>query len=239
MKLLRLTLYLLACFLLGGLASGCATEQAHESPEAVMTRATGLADDSKQALLVLGEGESRFVRAWLLERESPATAWRIEMGPMAGVIGARGFAPPSEKREGDRRSPTGAFTITETFGVAASLATRMPYRELGPREAVCEDPSSLDYNRWIVLPADAPNLTERDRWMFQHAAFIDYNRAPVVPGAGSAIWLHVADVSPLSAGTLGCVGLSPDDVKRVLLRLDPAARPLVLMGRTSDLVGEP
>lgn len=55
---------------------------------------------------------------------------------------------------------------------------------------------------------------------------IDYNRNPVVPGAGSAFFLHVSAGRP----TAGCVAIPGADLDAVMRWLDPAARPVITIG---------
>jgi L,D-peptidoglycan transpeptidase YkuD (ErfK/YbiS/YcfS/YnhG family) len=54
---------------------------------------------------------------------------------------------------------------------------------------------------------------------------LGYNDDPVVPGAGSAIFLHVA--RPDYAPTEGCVALAQADLLRVLAGADATARVIV------------
>ena len=62
---------------------------------------------------------------------------------------------------------------------------------------------------------------------YRYAVVIDYNRNPVVPGAGSAFFLHVNIGKP----TQGCVTLSEQNLLTVLRWLDPAAHPRIAMAR--------
>lgn len=55
---------------------------------------------------------------------------------------------------------------------------------------------------------------------------IDYNRAPVVQGAGSAFFLHVAVGEP----TQGCVAVPRADLVSILRWLTPSAHPRILIG---------
>jgi L,D-peptidoglycan transpeptidase YkuD (ErfK/YbiS/YcfS/YnhG family) len=52
---------------------------------------------------------------------------------------------------------------------------------------------------------------------------IAYNRHPIVPGKGSAIFLHVSSGQP----TAGCVSIPVADLLRVLRALRPSLRPLI------------
>jgi len=55
--------------------------------------------------------------------------------------------------------------------------------------------------------------------LYDLVVVIGFNDAPVVPGLGSAIFLHVAreDYGP----TQGCVALAKDDLVRVVAQLKP------------------
>ena len=55
---------------------------------------------------------------------------------------------------------------------------------------------------------------------------IEYNAQPVVPGRGSAIFLHVSTGHP----TVGCVSLPESELLRLLRWLRPAARPAIILG---------
>jgi L,D-peptidoglycan transpeptidase YkuD (ErfK/YbiS/YcfS/YnhG family) len=60
---------------------------------------------------------------------------------------------------------------------------------------------------------------------YNYGAVIAYNTA-ATPGLGSAIFLHVARV----AETTGCVALPAADLVPLLTWLQPAARPVIVMG---------
>ena len=51
---------------------------------------------------------------------------------------------------------------------------------------------------------------------------LDYNRGPIRPGRGSAIFLHIARSG--YRPTEGCVALKPADLLRLLRRLGPGTR---------------
>ena len=61
---------------------------------------------------------------------------------------------------------------------------------------------------------------------YEYAVVIDYNRHPVVQGAGSAFFLHVTVGEP----TQGCVSIDRDQLVRILRWLEPSQHPRILMG---------
>ncbi len=134
----------------------------------------------------------------------------------AGVVAA--------KHEGDGATPAGRFPLVRAFYRAdrlAAPATRLPLRALRPTDAWVDDPADRNYNRLVALPypAHSEALWLEDA-VYDLIVVIGYNFAPVVPGAGSAIFLHVArpDFSP----TAGCVAID----KAALVALMPLLGPL-------------
>ena len=63
---------------------------------------------------------------------------------------------------------------------------------------------------------------------------IAYNTGPVVPGRGSAIFLHVSTGRP----TLGCVSLPLPQLVTTLRWLRPSPRPLIAIGTEADLLAD-
>lgn len=61
---------------------------------------------------------------------------------------------------------------------------------------------------------------------YANAAVIDYNRNPVLRGAGSAFFLHVSSNRP----TAGCVAIGAGHLQTVLRLLKPALRPVISIG---------
>ena len=172
----------------------------------------------------------RDVRLYLLERV--ADAWRVASGPHAATIGYKGYAPPGAKREGDGRSPSGIFPAGFAFGYAPSerVRTRLEYRQVTGIHFWDTDPNSPRYNQWIAgraPPGAHERMRRRDR-QYSLGLVIEYNMRPVVPGLGSAIFLHIwrGPGKP----TAGCIGVTETRMRWILDWLDPARRPMIMMG---------
>lgn len=167
------------------------------------------------------------VQAW----ERHAGTWRPALTPMAAVIGKNGFAPPGGKREGDGRTPAGLFPLEFAFGYAAATPTRMPYRQAREGDLWVDDPASPDYNRWVrrgeTRAASFEELRRQDH-LYRYGIVIGYNTDPVVPGAGSAIFLHIWQ-GP-AATTAGCVALAETDLLKILAWLQPESHPVIILG---------
>jgi L,D-peptidoglycan transpeptidase YkuD (ErfK/YbiS/YcfS/YnhG family) len=138
-------------------------------------------------------------------------------GSARAAVGRNGVA--ENKREGDGATPAGTFPLAS--GLYRPDRMEPPHsgllvRALSPQDAWVDDPADHNYNRLISLPY--PAHTEQ-MWLedtvYDLLVVIGYNMDPVVPGVGSAIFLHIArpDFTP----TAGCIAVEKD----VLVRLMP------------------
>lgn len=185
---------------------------------------------TQQLLVVVGEGQgSSLAKLFFLERKDQG--WGLVLGPVPATTGRNGFADPGAKREGDGKTPSGLFELEHVFGYAPSVATAMPYRQATEDDIWVDDPESPDYNKWVKKGSTTASSFERMKLpdhRYRHGIVIGYNRNPVVKGMGSAIFLHVWDAAGKS--TAGCVALDEAQLVRIISLLDPAKKPMILMG---------
>lgn len=149
-----------------------------------------------------------------------------------GWAGRAGFAPVGEKREGDGRTPSGSYTFTEAFG-EGDPGTRLRYRQLRST-GDCWGSTVTDkrYNRYFsgnCGPDDEDISAIMLSGPYQQAVVIDYNRRPVVPGHGSAIFFHVSSDKP----TAGCIAIKLPALISVMRDLRPGDR--MVMGVKADV----
>ena len=101
--------------------------------------------------------------------------------------------------------------------------TRLAVDQIADHDGWCDDPRDRNYNRQIRLPySGSHERLWRDDHVYDVIVVLGYNDAPVVPDAGSAIFMHVAreDFGP----TEGCVALALPDLLRVLAAIGPHDR---------------
>ncbi len=203
-------------------------------------------DDSHQlvtAVVADWDSPTAELRRW--QREQAGAPWRPAGRPWTAVIG-QGAAwgqglhgdgapgrPGPRKREGDRRSPAGLFTIGPAFGYAAAppTGTRVAYTAVDASWQCVDDPASAHYNRVLdqrtVTPdwSSAEAMRRRDA-LYTWVVAIRHNQA-ATPGGGSCIFLHVWR----DAGhpTVGCTAMAEADLVRLLAALDPAAHPVLAL----------
>jgi L,D-peptidoglycan transpeptidase YkuD (ErfK/YbiS/YcfS/YnhG family) len=164
-------------------------------------------------------------------------SWGAVAGPWPAVIGAAGFS--DHHREGDNTTPTGAYGIGAVmYGNAPNPRVRYAYHSLVCGDWWDEDPSSPDYNTFQHVPCGeqppfggGSEALWTETQAYPSFAVIDYNAAPIVAGAGSAIFIHADIGNP----TAGCVSLPLGDLDQLLDWFNPAASPLVVMGPASEI----
>ena len=137
----------------------------------------------------------------------------------------------ADKREGDGGTPIGRFPFRRLLYRAdrvPHIETRLPARHMEPVDGWCDDPADAAYNKPVRLPY--PGHHER-MWLDDHlydlVVVIGHNDDPVVPGAGSAVFLHLAraDWGP----TQGCIAFAREDLLAILSLVGTNDRVLIQM----------
>ena len=148
-------------------------------------------------------------------------------GPRRCAVGRAGIA--EKTREGDGLTPAGTWPLRRVLYRADRIAaprSLLPTAAIEPDQAWCDVPNDANYNRLVRLPyATLDERLWREDRLYDLLAVVGFNDAPVVPGKGSAIFLHLAQ--PDYAPTQGCVALSLDDLTEALAQLGPNDRLVV------------
>ncbi|HEX2593021.1 MAG TPA: L,D-transpeptidase family protein [Rhizomicrobium sp.] len=139
------------------------------------------------------------------------------------AVGRSGIA--QKRSEGDGVTPIGEWPIRNVLYRADRIAppkTSFDSRALTPNDGWCDAPADPNYNRLVRLPYDASHeeMWRQDR-LYDIVAVLGFNDDPVIPGRGSAIFLHIARES--YGPTEGCVALAMPDLLDVLrVATDPS-----------------
>ena len=175
---------------------------------------------SSQVVLVRGDAASVATTAIELYQRTPA-GW-VVTARWRGHVGAKGWT--SDHREGDLRTPSGTYTLSDAGGRQSDPGTALPYHR---------SPS--------FVPTGDSVFGDSLEGSFDHVVAIDYNRRPgrspldderpqgQVLGGG--IWLHVDHGGP----THGCVSLPLAGIRQLMQALVPARHPVVVMGDQARL----
>jgi L,D-peptidoglycan transpeptidase YkuD (ErfK/YbiS/YcfS/YnhG family) len=139
---------------------------------------------------------------------------------MPVALGRNGIAAKDAKKEGDGYTPSGIYLITTAFGYTDQINTKLNYRKVTDNDFWVDDINSPQYNQWVSGRPQAQSFEEMRRKdnLYAQGAIIEYNTNPIVPGKGSAIFLHIW--RNYYKPTAGCVATSQRNIRRLLQWLD-------------------
>ena len=140
------------------------------------------------------------------------------------AIGKSGMT--DDKKEGDGCTPKGTFLMRECWYRMDRMdepKTKLPVKIIRPEDGWCDDPAHPSYNRHVALPFDAhhENLFREDH-IYDLIIPLGYNDDPVIPGKGSAIFMHLARED--YSGTEGCIAIAKQDLLEILKACGPATQ---------------
>lgn len=140
----------------------------------------------------------------------------------------------ADKVEGDGCTPLGRFPVRRLFyrpDRIRDLVCRLPMQPISPADGWCDDPRDASYNRLITRPYPA---SHESMWLestvYDLVLVIGHNDDPVVPGKGSAVFLHLAQ--PDYAPTAGCVAFARADFIALLQAMEPDTAIVIAQGGT-------
>jgi len=197
---------------------------------------------SRQIVLVLTD-QWDSTAGTLLRFERRSDVWQRIGDPIIVTVGKKGLGlglglhptdlDGPQKREGDRRAPAGVFRLESAFGTAAMTLPAFPYRKTAATDFWVDDPKSRHYNQWVntadpQIKRDwkSAETLRRPDGIYETVIVVAHNRTPVVPGRGSAIFMH-RWYGP-GVATIGCTAMAKSDLL-VLLRWFDASRLPVLV----------
>lgn len=159
----------------------------------------------------------------------------VLMGPSIPVfLGKNGVT--RDKREGDGKTPLGTFSFGTVFGDAEHKVhvNKQPYLLISQGMEWIDDPASSYYNQLIKPDFSGERNWKSSEKMWEMGAIyslgvvVEYNTNPIVPGKGSAIFMHVQ--SECGLGTAGCISMKKNDLQKVVAWLDFSKNPKIEIG---------
>ncbi|MFF5503449.1 hypothetical protein ACF1E9_16230 [Streptomyces roseolus] len=177
---------------------------------------------TSQALVVTGATENSNTATAVLHQRAPDGSWYEAGGPWPAHNALKGWT--TDHSAGDLRTPIGVYRIGDAGGRLPDPGARLPYDQ---------DPQfAISGTGFRGEPLEGS---------FDHVIAIDYNRVPgrtpldkerpLGAAKGGGVWIHVDHGGPTQA----CVALDRDDLRTLLVALDPAAGPVVVMGPAPEL----
>ena len=188
-----------------------------------------LPDSCRQLILVYNDRPDRVLCQFRRYEKDENGRW-FEVAPVIhSNVGRAGIAPFEEKREGDMRTPSGAYPMGFAFGYEADIELRWPYVVVTPEHYWISDSEDPLYNQMTTEKPKTDNFEylRRDDDAYKYAAVVEYNMRPIEKYKGSAIFFHVE--SGYDKGSAGCITVPEEDVVEVLQWLDPEKSPYMLI----------
>lgn len=140
-------------------------------------------------------------------------------GPRRCAVGRSGIG--EKLREGDGLTPLGRWPLRRVLYRADRMDTphtKLPVAAISPDDAWCDVPGDPNYNLPVHLSsASLDERLWREDSLYDLIVVVGFNDSPVVPGKGSAIFLHLA--RPHYGPTAGCVALSCEDLLEAVTQL--------------------
>jgi L,D-peptidoglycan transpeptidase YkuD (ErfK/YbiS/YcfS/YnhG family) len=217
------------------------------APRATKSEADLAWHDARQLVLVTTAGwdaDSGTLRTYVREGEG----WRAQGDAMPVTIGRNGAAwglglhpaqsEGPQKKEGDGRSPAGAFAIGEAFGYAARAQTALPYAQMQATSWCMDVVDSPLYNRIVdataVGDAAVQGSSEPMRLDLRNAGDQRYRNGFVIEhnpqarkGVGSCIFAHLWKAP--GEATAGCTAMADATMERLYAWLRPDAHPVFVL----------
>ncbi len=192
-----------------------------------------LPDSCRQLILVYNDRPDR-VSCVFRRYEKKDGQWREAAYPLRSNVGRAGIAPYGEKREGDGRTPSGAYPMGFAFGYERDIDLSWPFVVVSKQHYWISDPEDPLYNQMTQQTPRTDNFEylRRDDEVYRYAAVVEYNMRPIEKYKGSAIFFHIE--SGFDRGTAGCISVTRRKTVEVLQWLDPLKAPYMLIATKSQ-----
>ncbi len=143
-----------------------------------------------------------------------------DLGRFACAVGRGGLT--TNKVEGDHKTPVGEFKFKKIYyrkDRLGEMIFQIPFATIRENDGWCDDPKNKLYNQHVQFPFDASaERLFRDDDLYDIICVLNYNTNPIVPGKGSAIFLHIC--KPNFAGTEGCVAIEKKNILKLVNLID-------------------
>ena len=137
----------------------------------------------------------------------------------SGYVGRNGI---DKVQEGDKKTPTGTFTLTHSFGIKSDPGAKLPYVQVNSNLYWCGDESF--YNQLVDITQHphscaGEHLIDYAKY-YDYGMFLDYNKECIYK-KGSAIFLHCTGYSTYTAG---CVAVDQANMIKIIQNAEKGAK---------------
>lgn len=143
-------------------------------------------------------------------------------------FGRGGWKEAHLKRESDDATPLGCFPIRYGYFRPDRLEhpeSALDFKPLTKDAGWCDESSHITYNQPVThpFPARAEHLWREDH-VYDLILVIGHNDAPVQPGFGSAIFIHIAREGDEGLKpTRGCIAVQQEPLLKTIALIGPGS----------------
>ena len=169
-----------------------------------------IASTTNQIIMVAANG-SRATLSMYTKKENGS--WETTLFTENCYIGMNGLG---KTKEGDKKTPVGAFHFTKAFGIKSNPGTQLEYIQVNDSHYWVDDSNSNYYNQFVSTDNVNKNWSSAEHIIeysptYNYCLALDYNDA-CEPGKGSAIFLHCINLGE----TTGCIAIPEEIMIKVL-----------------------
>ena len=165
---------------------------------------------------------------WVVTKVNQNYILRSGLKKFRCQVGAGGLKIHTKKREGDKSTPIGKWTLKSIYyrsdKILMPIIKTKSYKiyKITKQCGWCDDPKSYYYNKYINVKKNFfKNLNFETLWRKDQAYDIvietSYNTKPIVKGKGSAIFIHCSFSDYRK--TAGCIALKKRDLAILIKNL--------------------
>ncbi len=132
------------------------------------------------------------------------------------------------KKEGDFCTPTGKFTLGPIYyrkDRINKLITKLNVYPITDNMIWEDNPNNKNYNKLNLNNKKSKEKLFRKDNIYDIIVVVNYNNKPVVPGKGSAIFIHIARNNYFP--TKGCIALNKKDLVFLISQLSKDEKILI------------
>lgn len=169
-------------------------------------------------VVAVSDEEARLCFYERISKHDADVEWKLVFETEA-LIGKNGLG---KTKEGDGKTPVGAFRFTKAFGILENPGAKMEYIQVNGNYYWVDDANSNYYNQFVSIDEVSADWSTAEHIIEYNEAYhyvlaTSYNSA-CIPGAGSAVFLHCTSESAES--TAGCIAIPEVYMKKILERVD-------------------
>lgn len=184
---------------------------------------TELPKSTKQLIIVT---PTSGVMADVMLYQKSGSNWQQVTPTIKADVGSKGIAAIDDKVEGDHKTPSGLYPLKTAYGTLP-LNLKIDYKHATDEDKFVDDPNSPEYNTWVTGDTTAQSYEEmlREDGIYKIGVVINYNMAPIIPGKGSAIFMHIW-YGP-NIGTTGCIAMDEPNMIKIVKWLNKKNNPYI------------